>query len=285
MEKAKAVLVTGASSGIGRAVCERLAAANYFVYAGARKEVDLHVLGKIKNVQALRLDVTSSEDIAAAVNTVANEGRGLNSLVNNAGIATSSSVISSNDREFDLVMAVNVCGTYRVTKAFAPQIIAGKGRIVVVGSISGILADKNTSAYSMSKHAVEAFADSLAAEMASFEVHVSLIEPGKFNTNLVKSALDRMNVDIPMPDLSSYGDPDDVAAAIELALFEPKPKRRYLVTSSEDEARRTIEKQVSQLVQLNEDHAYTYDRETLIAMLDEALKQSHVRREKYNAGG
>src|ERR1700694_6320920 len=84
----KAVLVTGASTGIGRNITERLAADGYFVYATARKEEDLKALGAIKNVQDLRLDVTQPADIAAAVESISRAGRGLDGLVNNAGVAT-----------------------------------------------------------------------------------------------------------------------------------------------------------------------------------------------------
>ena len=81
----KAVLVTGASSGIGRKITERLAADGYFVYAGARKESDLQALGAIKNVQAVRLDVTKPEDIEAARKVIEHGSFGLYGLVNNAG--------------------------------------------------------------------------------------------------------------------------------------------------------------------------------------------------------
>ena len=84
----QAVLVTGASTGIGRKITEHLAAKGYFVYAGARKQADLEALGAIKNVQAVKLDVTKQEDIDAAVATITKAGRGLYGLVNNAGIAT-----------------------------------------------------------------------------------------------------------------------------------------------------------------------------------------------------
>src|SRR5580693_8309839 len=83
-----AILVTGASTGIGRRITERLAADGYFVYAGARKEADLQALGAIQNVQAVRLDVTKPEDIDATVETVTKAGRGLYGLVNNAGVVT-----------------------------------------------------------------------------------------------------------------------------------------------------------------------------------------------------
>jgi NAD(P)-dependent dehydrogenase (short-subunit alcohol dehydrogenase family) len=160
----KAVLVTGASSGIGRNITERLAAAGYFVYATARKDADLEALGKIENVQTVRLDVTSPQDVAAAVEAITKAGRGLHGLVNNAGIGTGGAVMDSKQEEFELSMDVNALGPVRVTRAFGPLIIAAKGRIVNISSVSGILAGRNTSAYAMSKHAVEAFTDSLATD-------------------------------------------------------------------------------------------------------------------------
>src|SRR5689334_10017116 len=87
-EAPKAVLVTGASTGIGRYTTERLAKAGYFVYAGARKDADLAALNAIPNVQAIRLDVTKQPDIDAAVAMVTKAGRGLYGLVNNAGVAS-----------------------------------------------------------------------------------------------------------------------------------------------------------------------------------------------------
>ena len=271
----KAVLVTGASTGIGRKVTERLVADGYFVYAGVRKDSDLEALGKIRNVHALRLDVTRQEDIDAAVATIRKAGRGLYGLVNNAGVGTQGSVVGSTQEEFDLTLRVNAFGPWRVTKAFAPLIIAEKGRIATTGSVSGILAAANLSAYAMSKHAVEAFTDSLAAEMAPLGVQVSVIEPGTYRTRIFKNAADRLGSQYAdRADMSRFEEPDDVAAAFSFALSEPRPKRRYLVVSTDDQARRTIKKQIAQLVELNEGHAYTYDRATLIEMLDEALAGS-----------
>lgn len=271
----QAVLVTGASTGIGRKVTERLVADGYFVYAGARKESDLEALGKIENVQAVRLDVTKQEDIDAAVATIKKAGRGLYGLVNNAGIGTQGSVVDSPREEFDLTMRVNAFGPWYVTKAFAPLIIAEKGRIATTGSISGILAGANLSAYAMSKHAVEAFTDSLAAEMTPLGVHVSIIEPGSYSTQIFKNAADRLGSQYAdRADMSRFKEPDDVAATFALALSEPNPKRRYLIVPTEDQARRTIKKQIAQLVELNEGQQYTYDRAALINMLDEALAGS-----------
>jgi NAD(P)-dependent dehydrogenase (short-subunit alcohol dehydrogenase family) len=270
----KAVLVTGASTGIGRKVTERLAGEGYFVYAGARKDADLQTLGAIKNVQAVRLDVTNAQDIAAAVEAVTKGGRGLYGIVNNAGIGTAGPVVGGNDSEFELAMNVNALGPYRITKAFGPLVIQSKGRIVNIGSVSGILAGKTVAAYAMSKHAVEAFTDSLASEMESLGVQVAVVEPGNYNTEIFKNAVQRLNADPRRADMSMFKQPDDVAAAVDLALFEPKPKRRYLVVPTADQAERTIRKQIEQLVQLNEGQPFAYDRDTLVKMLDEALAQS-----------
>src|SRR6201998_2270465 len=138
--QAKAVLVTGASTGIGRKITERLAADGYFVYATARKPEDLKALGAMKNVQAVRLDVTHPEDIAAALETITKAGRGLYGLVNNAGIATAGSIADMKFEEYELVMDVNAAGPVRMIKAFEPLIIEQKGRIINIGSISATLA-------------------------------------------------------------------------------------------------------------------------------------------------
>lgn len=273
----KAILVTGASTGIGRKVTERLVAEGHFVYAGARKDRDLRILGTIKNVQALRLDVTDSADIAAAVEVVKAGERGLYGLVNNAGVGTLGPALSGNDREFDLIMAVNVSGPYRITQAFAQLVVAEEGRIVMMGSISGILAEKNVGAYSMSKHAIEAFTDSLALEMEPLGVQVSVIEPGYFDTDIVKNAVGRLGQDFRFQERTIHRESDPVAEAVLLALFDPRPKRRYLVVSNEDEAEKTIKKQIEQLVQLNEGHSYTCARDSLVKMLDEALAESRPR--------
>jgi NAD(P)-dependent dehydrogenase (short-subunit alcohol dehydrogenase family) len=270
-ETQKAVLVTGASTGIGRKITEHLAAKGYFVYAGARKQADLEALSAIKNVQAIKLDVTRQDDIDAAVATITKAGRGLYGLVNNAGVATVGNTTETTVEEFTLVMDVNVFGPWRVTRAFAPLIIASKGRITTIGSISGILASRDLTAYAMSKHAMEAFADSSATQFAPLGVLVSIVEPGNFDSDIGKSAVKRTGQENRMADRSKYKKPDEVASAVEQALFEATPKRRYMVTPDQREAEVTIRKQIEQLVQLNEGHAYTYDRATLVKMLDEAL--------------
>ena len=281
----KAVLVTGASSGIGRKITERLAAQGYFVYATARKEEDLKALGAIRNVQALRLDVTRPADVAAALESISKAGRGLYGLVNNAGVATLGTIAEMSPEEFDLCMKVNVYGPVMMIKAFQPLVIAAQGRIVNISSISGVLASPRIPAYVLSKHAIEGLTDSLAAQLAPLGVRVSAVEPGNYRSNMDANMLARLEGDekarvvkaLGPLDVSKLPEPDEVAVAVEHALFDPSPKRRYVVSSEPGIVEKTMRKQIEQLVQLNEGHRYTLDRAALIKMLDEALATARPR--------
>jgi len=285
----KAVLVTGASSGIGRKITEHLAAKGYLVYATARKDADLKALGAIKNVHPLRLDVTKPEDIADAVETVTKAGRGLYGLVNNAGVATFGTIPNMRMEEFDLSMKVNVYGPVMMIKAFWPLIVSGKGRIVNIGSPSGITdgGGPDISAYVMSKHAIEGLTDSLALQLNPLGVQVSAVEPGAYRSDIDKNMLERLTEEEkanmlkvwgPPPDPMMFPEADEVALAVEQALFEPNPKRRYLAIPRNAKDRmnsrlpeRLMRYQMKQLVRWNEGHSYTFDREALVKMLDDAL--------------
>jgi NAD(P)-dependent dehydrogenase (short-subunit alcohol dehydrogenase family) len=270
--KMKAVLVTGASTGIGRKITERLATDGYFVYAGARKDSDLKALGAIKNVQAVRLDVTRPDDIEAARKLIEGGRLGLYGLVNNAGVVTIGNVLDTKMEEFDVVMSVNVYGPWRITRAFAPLIIASKGRITNIGSINGIISFAQAGAYSMSKHSIEAFTDALAQELAPLGVRVSVVEPGSYKSEIFRNEVQRAGTGTQLLDFASHAkDPDEVAVAVEQALFDPNPKPRYMVVPEEQQARVTIRTQIEKLVELNEGQPYAYDRDTLVKMLDEAL--------------
>lgn len=287
-DEQKAVLITGASTGIGRNMAERLAKEGYFVYAGARKDKDLAELDAIENIKAVRLDVTSQEDVDAAVALVRKEGLGLWGLVNNAGVATSGTVAETEDSDLDFVLNVNVNGVVRVTRAFIPLIVESKGRIVTTGSISGILSRAGGSAYSMSKHAMEAFVDSLAGEMAPAGVQVSLIEPGSYKSRIRRTTAARIaaNIEAAGGEVTdemqermtqsaerevTLNEPDAVSDAAMHALFAETPRRRYMVVPDQFEAEITIRKAIEELVQLNGGHAFSYERDQLVEMLDQAL--------------
>jgi NAD(P)-dependent dehydrogenase (short-subunit alcohol dehydrogenase family) len=287
----KAILVTGATSGIGRNLAEKLAAEGHFVYAGARKQADMDELNAIDNIMAVRLDVTNQEEIDAAVALIAKEGRGLYGLVNNAGVAVVAPMIEVSEEDMQFQMDVNVFGPYRVSKAFAPLIIESQGRIATTGSISGILSAAFLGPYSMSKHAIEAFADSLAAEMEKFGVAVSVIEPGNYNSSIGDSFVRRLNqsgqsfeesrfraeMEARTDGVGSrerYKEPDAVSAAFMHFLFAANPKRRYMVVPNEREANITITKAIEELVQLNDWQEYSYSRDELVAMLDQMLQST-----------
>ena len=143
----KAVLITGASTGIGRKITEVLSANGYFVYAGARKQKDIDALNRIENVQAIKLDVTIGSEIDTAVQTVRKGNRGLYGLVNYAGVGSSAPLIEVDEQEVKWLFDVNVFGVLRITQAFAPMIIESKGRIATIGSIGGIASAPMLGAY------------------------------------------------------------------------------------------------------------------------------------------
>lgn len=287
-ERQRAVLVTGASSGIGLAIAEKLAANGFYVYAGARKPADLERLDAMDNISAVRLDVTEPDDIAAAVQFVEAQGRGLYGIVNNAGVAVFLPMNDVPEEDIDWVFDVNVYGPYRVNKAFAPMLIDSGGRTTLIGSISGYLAGAAGGTYSMSKFATEAYTDSYAAEMAGAGVHVSIIEPGGYKSKIrEKVALHAMGkLDAEQLTLSddekkrleemvaanaALKEPDEVAEAALHVMTSDAPKRRYMVTPNLEQATLTIRAALGKVAQLNRGQPYEFSREQLIDMLDEAL--------------
>ena len=288
-EDGKSILVTGASTGIGRNLAETLAEAGYHVYAGARKDKDLEALDAIDNITAVRLDVTDQEQVDAAVAMIEESGTGLYALVNNAGVGGGGAVADTPMEDQTFVYNVNVEGVYRVTKAFAPMIIESKGRISTTGSIAGtISAFSGFSAYAGSKHWIEAYTDTLAVEMEPHGVAVSVIEPGNYKSNIRRSSvargLDQLRAsggevteemeqayEATAERELSYKEPDEVSAAFMHALFDENPLRRYVVVPNAEEQAWTIGTKMNELVQLNQWGPYSYSRDELVEMLDNAL--------------
>ena len=284
----RAVLVTGASTGIGRNIAETLAANGHFVYAGARKATDIAELTAIENIQGVRLDVTIQEEIDAAVRLVEKGGRGLHGVVNNAGVNVIGPLVEIEESELDFLFDVNVYGPYRITKSFAPMIIASKGRIVNISSISGTLSGPLYGIYSMSKHALEAYTDTLEWEMESLGVKVIAVEPGNYKSKIrrtgasrdleqVKAAGGEVTEEMKMAYEAtaarelSYKEPDEVSEAFLHALFDDAPLRRYMVVPNEGEQAMTIQAKLNELVQLNQWGPYSYSRDELVELLDGAL--------------
>ena len=287
----KSILITGTSTGIGRNLAETLAKNGHHVYAGVRNNEDYAELNAIDNITALKFDVTVQSQIDAARKFVEEQGTGLYAIVNNAGIGNFGTVINSDIADHKATYAVNVEGVYRVTKAFAPMVIEAKGRISTTGSIAGTITNSGMTAYSGSKHWIEAYTDGLAIEMKEHGVHVSVIQPGNYQSHIRRSSVLRTfekikaNGGTITPELEetlkqttarelSYKQPDDVSAAYMHALFDEKPLRRYVVTPNQQEQAFTISTKVRQLVELNQWGPHHYTRDQLVEMLDKAIKAS-----------
>lgn len=289
-EPKKAILVTGASSGIGLKITETLSANGFVVYAGARKEADLKRLEAMDNVESIRLDVTKQNEIDAAVKTVEAKGRGLYGLINNAGIVILGPLIEVPVEELQWQMDVNVYGPYRVTQAFAPLIIASKGRISTTGSISGILSGSLFGQYSMSKHAIEAYTDSLATEMDRFGVKVSVVEPGNYKSNIGQTFAKRYAKKDYLGEDSAYledmegltarltassvaKEPVAVAEAFLHAMSAEQPKRRYMVTPNKNQADYTLAQAMREMLQLNQGQEFSLSTDELKALLDKVASE------------
>ena len=286
----KAVLITGASTGIGRSTAEYLAANGYFVYAGARKDTDIEALNKIDNIMAVRLDVTQQDQVDAAVKLIEDQGRGLWGLVNNAGVAVFAPLTNAKQSDLEFIFDVNVFGVFRVTQAFVPMIIESKGRIVNVSSISGISSGPTAGMYSGSKHALEAMTDSFAIELRGLGVDVTAVNPGSIASDagfakdcsrvlddteadwghledLRQWRIDRCKRRLEPGYESGAADPIVVALTIEQALFEDKPKFRYLV-ASQVEAGETIAWGMREVLSLNTGHGQSYSRDAIVQLID-----------------
>ncbi len=250
----RAIVVTGASSGIGRACALRLDRQGFRVFAGVRRAADGAVLrGRASDrLTPILLDVTDASSIAEAVQTVqaAVGERGLAGLVNNAAIAESAPLefvpLDNVRRHFE----VNVIGPLAVAQAFLPLLRAGRGRIVNVGSISGRMVLPLLGAYTASKFALEGLTAALRMELQPWGLHVAMIEVGGVRTPIWQKfqlAADRLREQLPPQAYALYGSalaaegrrvrngtqgtltPNAVAAAVVHALSATHPKTRYIV--------------------------------------------------------
>ena len=250
-----AVVITGASTGIGRACALRLDRTGFEVFAGVRKAEDGEALvaSASERLRPLTIDVADAESIASAAAEV-NEVTGghLAGLVNNAGIAVAGPVEGLKLDQLRRQFEVNFFGQVAVTQSLLAAIRAARGRIVFMSSVGGLKggALPYVSPYGASKHALEAVADSLRIEMRPFGVEVSIIEPGAVATPIwekstSEAAQTREGIDPALAEI--YGermdkmsalatktgargvDAEEVAAAVEAALTDEKPKTRQIV--------------------------------------------------------
>lgn len=251
-EHQRAVLITGASSGIGAACALSLSARGFRVYAGVRCEADGERLAADAAGELLPvcLDVTDPAQIDAVAAQVRHERgeQGLGGLVNNAGILVSSPMEFVAAEPLRRQFEVNIFGTVAVTQAALPLLRQGHGRIVTIGSIAGRAAPPYFGPYAATKHALEAITDSLRMELRHWGIQVSIVEPDAVATPIwdkLQSAPEHPPVDLVPEAKRLYGDEfaammeasramdrrampvDRVVRAVHHALTARRPKTRY----------------------------------------------------------
>jgi NAD(P)-dependent dehydrogenase (short-subunit alcohol dehydrogenase family) len=247
----RSVLVTGCSSGIGRAAAERLARGGWTVYASARR---LETIAPLEEVgcRLLQLDVTDEDSMRAAVDEVERAEGAIGVLVNNAGYSQSGAVESVSLEDARRQFETNVFGLARMTQLVLPGMREqGWGRVVNVSSMGGRLTFPGGGWYHASKHAVEALSDALRFEVQGFGIDVVVIEPGLIRTSFAEAAVGsieqadgpyaRFNAAVGAATAGVYentvarklgGGPETVAKAIEKAVTAKRPRTRYRVTAS-----------------------------------------------------
>jgi NAD(P)-dependent dehydrogenase (short-subunit alcohol dehydrogenase family) len=246
----RSVLITGASTGIGRAAALRLDGEGWRVFAGVRKESDRNALREAgsERLVPLILDVTDGGQIAAAAARVDEEAGGrLDGLVNNAGVAIPGPLETLDIDDFRRQIEVNLTAHVAVTQAMLPAIRSARGRIVFISSIGGRVAFPLTGAYHAAKFGIEAVGDAFRQELRPWGISVSIVEPGSIDTPIWERG-ERTADEIGTPqrealygkavqsyrkvvkDTAERGIPAERAAkAIEHALGAGRPRARYLV--------------------------------------------------------
>jgi NAD(P)-dependent dehydrogenase (short-subunit alcohol dehydrogenase family) len=248
----RSVLVTGASTRIGRATALRLDGSGWRVFAGVRKEADAESLRQeaSPNLVPVILDVTDPEQTAAAAARVETESEGgLDGLVNNAGVAVPGPLETIPLDDLRHQLEVNLVAYVAVTQAMLPQIRRARGRVVFLASIGGRVAFPFGGPYHASKFATEAIGDVFRQELRPWGIEVAIIEPGSIDTPIWERGQRKgEEIEARSPNTSLlYGaplekfrkviedtaergiPPEKVAKAIAHALESSRPKTRYLV--------------------------------------------------------
>lgn len=230
-------LVTGASSGIGRAAAVSLVDAGFDVVGTSRKT---STVAPIDGVTFIDLDVTSDESVSDAVGHVIERFGRLDVLVNNAGTGAAGAAEESSVAQDQRVFDINFFGLVRVTKAVLPHMrVAGTGRIINVSSVLGLVPAPYMASYAATKHAIEGYSESVDHEVREHGIRVLIVEPGWTRTSLDAKAI---QPDGPLPTYAAQrrvfddmveramadgDDPAIVAKAIVAAATDPNPKVRY----------------------------------------------------------
>jgi NAD(P)-dependent dehydrogenase (short-subunit alcohol dehydrogenase family) len=236
-KRSPVVLVTGVSSGIGRAVADAFAAKGFEVFGTSRNP---RTTQPVPGVELVQLDVTDDASVAAAVSTVVQRAGRIDILVNNAGAGVFGAAEETSTAQAQQLFDTNFFGLVRLTREVLPHLRAQRsGRIINIGSVLGFLPSPYGSLYAASKHAVEGYSESLDHETREFGVRVSVVEPGYTNTSFEANATD---ADSPIDSyapvrehvkqviakaIRAGDDPAVVAQAVLKAGTSRTPKLRY----------------------------------------------------------
>jgi NAD(P)-dependent dehydrogenase (short-subunit alcohol dehydrogenase family) len=247
----KAVLITGCSTGIGRATAERLARAGHVVYATARREESIADLRQV-GARTLALDVTDEASMSAAVERVVDEHGAVGVLVNNAGYSQSGALETLPMSELRRQFETNVFGLVRMCQLVLPGMRdQRRGRIVNISSMGANFTFPGAGAYHGTKYAVDAISDALRFEVRDFGIDVVIVQPGLIRTEFATTAAAELSTgDGPYAHFNASvahateevyangplaklgGGPDTVAKAVEKAITAKRPKVRMRVTPS-----------------------------------------------------
>ncbi|MCQ4207665.1 SDR family NAD(P)-dependent oxidoreductase [Streptomyces longispororuber] len=222
----KAVLVTGASSGIGLATALALSKAGARVAVAARRADRLDALTQDApgEMLALELDVTDRDAVNAAVAATVERFGTLDILVNNAGVMLSSPILGADTTEWTRMVETNLLGSMYMVHAALPHLLASKGAVVQVSSTSGRTASATSAVYAATKFGINAFAEALRQEVTELGVRVVLIEPGFVSTELASHITDPaiQAAAKSMAESMRTLQPEDIAAAVVYAVTQPE---------------------------------------------------------------
>lgn len=240
---AKVVLITGASSGMGKATAKRLIKDGHVVYGAARRVDNMRELATLGG-RTLKLDVTDPDDVKSAVRTIVQENGCLDVLVNNAGYSVYGSVEEVSDADAKRQFDVNLFGAAAMVRAVLPIMRQqGFGHILNVTSVAGKIGWPLGAWYHASKHALEGWSDSLRMEVKQFGIDVTIVEPGAINSEFADvmngpliersqgGPYDSLMQGILQANKSAFKgrgtQPEIIAHVISRALSKKRPKTRY----------------------------------------------------------
>lgn len=227
-------IVTGASRGIGRAIALKLASQSATVVAVARSEEKLANLAqeaskaKIPGTIVPRvLDLSQRVDIDAFVEQVAEEFNRIDILVNNAGITRDGLLLNMEDEDFEIVLTTNLRSVFWLTRSVSRYMVRGRyGRIVNIGSVSGIMGNPGQSNYAATKAALMGFSKTVAKELARRNVTCNVVAPGFIATDMTAVLPDKYKESLkPLIPCQKFGEPDDIAGAVA---FLASPAAGYI---------------------------------------------------------